>query len=137
MILFLIMEITDNSKTVFVEDLPDEPEPERVEYEHLKPYQFPAGVSGNPGGRPKDPIRSYLRRKFQSMTDPEIEAWIKDNKITGEFQWRQAEGNPTENKDVTIRVPQPILGGITQATPEQIEAQKQALQGEIASETVE
>lgn len=50
------------------------------------------------------------------MTDEERDAWLEG--VPKEIIWRMAEGNPTEDKNVSITVPRPILGGITQETEE-------------------
>lgn len=62
---------------------------------------FKEGISGNPGGRPKNTLKSYLLRKFDKMSDEEKEQWLLDNKISGETQWKMAEGNPRQDTDVT------------------------------------
>jgi len=60
---------------------------------------FPKGVSGNPGGRPKNTLKDYLRRKFSSMTDEEKEEFLKG--VSAIDQFRMAEGNPHTTTDVT------------------------------------
>ena len=136
------MLMSENTKetivTEYEEEEPDNIEP-RNKAEHLRPYFWKAGESGNPGGRPKDPVRQYLRRKFQSMSDPEIEEWLKTNKISGEFQWRQAEGNPTESKEISLKMPTPILGGVSQLSIEEQKAMREAtmlaVEGTILEDT--
>jgi len=54
--------------------------------------RFKPGQSGNPGGRPKDSLKAYLREKFIAMTDEEKEEFLKT--VKPEFRWRMAEGNP-------------------------------------------
>lgn len=57
---------------------------------------FKPGVSGNPGGRPKNTLKSYLSRKFDAMTDEEKEAWLIEHNVSGIDQWKMAEGNPAQ-----------------------------------------
>lgn len=77
--------------------------------------RFKQGVSGNPNGRPKDTMKEYLRQKLQNLTPEEKEAWLIQHNVSGELQFRMAEGNPTEDRNVKISVPTPILGGSSQA----------------------
>lgn len=77
--------------------------------------RFQPGVSGNPSGRPKDTMKEYLRQKLQHLTPEEKEAWLIEHNVSGELQFRMAEGNPTEDRNVKISVPTPILGGSSQA----------------------
>lgn len=62
---------------------------------------FKTGISGNPSGRPKNTLKDYMSRKFSAMTDGEKEQWLKTNKISGELQWKMAEGNPAQDTDIT------------------------------------
>lgn len=55
---------------------------------------FKQGVSGNPGGRPRNTLKDYLRHKFSDMTDEQKELWLTENKVSAEVQWKMAEGNP-------------------------------------------
>lgn len=84
------------------------------DYSYLKQYQWKKGETGNAGGRPKDTMKDYLRRKFNNMSDEEKEEWLAENKVAGDMQIRLAEGNPSEDKNIKITAPKPILGGTTQ-----------------------
>lgn len=64
---------------------------------------FKPGISGNPNGRPKNTLKDYLSRKFSAMTDEEKEAWLADNKVSGEVQFKMAEGNPHQSSDVDLK----------------------------------
>lgn len=64
---------------------------------------FKPGVSGNPGGRPKNTLKAYLQRKFNKMTDEEYEAWLIEHKVQGIDQWKMAEGNPANATDLTTQ----------------------------------
>ena len=57
-------------------------------------YRFKPGQSGNPGGRPKNPLKDFQRKLFASMTDEEKLDFLKG--ISADLRWRMAEGNPTE-----------------------------------------
>lgn len=57
---------------------------------------FKLGFSGNPGGRPKNSLKDYLKRKFSNMSDEEKEKWLKENRVSGEVQFKMAEGNPKQ-----------------------------------------
>ena len=52
------------------------------------------GVSGNLSGRPKSPLKEYLRVKFQQMTPEEKEAFLKT--VSPDLQWQMAEGRPSQ-----------------------------------------
>ena len=100
------------------------------DYSYLKQYQWQKGQTGNAGGRPKDTMKDYLRRKFNTMSDQEKELWLKEHKVAGDMQIRLAEGNPTEDKNISITAPKPILGGTTQGELPQI-THKQALDATV------
>lgn len=60
--------------------------------EQLKPYAFKPGVSGNPGGRPRSPLKDYVREKFAAMSQEDKEEFLK--KVSPDIIWKMAEGNP-------------------------------------------
>jgi len=55
------------------------------------------GNTANPNGRPKNTLKAFLAGKFREMSDEEKEQWLEDNKdrISPEFIWKMAEGNPS------------------------------------------
>lgn len=73
---------------------------ENSKTEHLKPWQYKAGQSGNPSGRPKGiSMKEYVRNKFAGMTENEREEFL--NGIAKDIVWKQAEGNPESTTDIT------------------------------------
>jgi len=58
---------------------------------------FMPGVSGNPSGRPKNTLKTYIAQKLSEMSEREKEEWLKEHKIPGDLQWRMAEGNPAQD----------------------------------------
>ncbi len=91
-------------------------EPENRENSGRNPDgTFKPGVSGNPGGRPKNTLKGYIARKLDAMTDDEKEAWLLKHKVSGIDQWKMAEGSPPQAIDHTTdgkALPTPILNGI-------------------------
>jgi hypothetical protein len=69
--------------------------------EHLKPWQFKPGQSGNPGGRPKGTVslKTYARKYLEGLSEEEkleFMAGLDKSEV-----WRMAEGNPATNTDIT------------------------------------
>ena len=68
--------------------------------EHLEPYQWKKGQSGNVLGRPKGKTMKEWARDFISrMTDEERDAWMEG--LSKEKIWAMAEGNPETKNDLT------------------------------------
>ena len=67
--------------------------------EHLKPHQWKKGQSGNPGGRPKNPLKDFSLKEFKSWTDEEKKAFLE--KIPSLDRWKMTEGNPKQDTDIT------------------------------------
>ena len=57
--------------------------------------QFKPGVSGNPGGRPKNPLKDYSLKEFSSWNDKEKKAFLA--KINPIDRWKMTEGNPKQD----------------------------------------
>lgn len=82
------------------------------------------GQSGNPAGRPKGmTLKEYVRDMLARMTPEERDKFLMG--MPKETIWRMAEGNPTEDRNVSITVPTPILGGIT--APQMLQEGEQTL----------
>lgn len=60
--------------------------------------RFKPGHNSPGPGRPfGKTMKAYIGEKFLIMTDGEKEKWLKTHKISGEMQWKMAEGNPKNN----------------------------------------
>lgn len=71
--------------------------------ENSRPWLYKKGQSWNPWGRPKGSIslKTYLRNKFDAMTDDEREAFFEwMNKID---LWKMVEGMPQASTDITSK----------------------------------
>ena len=109
---------------------------ERDELGRIKP-----GYSGNLNGRPKGKtLKEYGRDWFLNMNDEQKMTYLiaLEEKRPG-FAWAMIEGNPSEDKKISISVPRPILGGITQPpaldAPETSEQVRHAIEGEVLEDT--
>ena len=62
---------------------------------------LPGQPSLNPLGRGAGiTLKEYKARKFKEMTDEEKEKWLTEHKVSGEIQWRMAEGNPPQTTEL-------------------------------------
>lgn len=94
----------------------------------------------NPNGRPKGKtMKEYSREWFLQLTDEQKTAYILalEEKRPG-FAWTMAEGNPTEDRNVRITVPRPILGATSQpelSSPENTQQVGDAVAHEVLEDT--
>jgi len=68
--------------------------------EHLKPWQFKKGQSGNPAGRTPGPsLKEYAKKYLATLTEEERLQYMEglDKKVI----WEMAEGKPENKTDVT------------------------------------
>ena len=70
---------------------------------------FMPGHSGNPGGRPKNTLKDYVKKMFMEMSDEEKIKWLKDNKISGIDQWKMGEGLPKSDIELSGEVTKKII----------------------------
>jgi hypothetical protein len=69
--------------------------------EHLKPWQYKKGQSGNPSGRAKGiSLKEYAKMKFLTMTDEEKEEFF--NGLSKDTIWEMGEGRPESKSEVKV-----------------------------------
>lgn len=67
--------------------------------EHLQPYQYKKGQSGNPSGRAKGiSLKEYVKMKFSTMTDDEKEEFM--NGLSKDTIWEMGEGKPQQDTKI-------------------------------------
>lgn len=71
---------------------PQEQSEKQDRTEHLRPWQFQPGVSGNPGGRPKGSksLKTYAREYLLSLSDEEKLEYMKG--MDKKDIWEMSEG---------------------------------------------
>lgn len=83
------------------EELQDEPKAGKAD--HLKPWQFKPGQSGNPKGRKPGPsLKEWSKTYLMSLTDEERMEFMTgiDKKVV----WEMAEGKPDAHTTVKATV---------------------------------
>lgn len=63
-------------------------------FEWLEAYKWKKGHSGNPKGRPKEPLKIFAREVIGAMSDEQKIQFL--NEISKEMIWKMAEGNPEQ-----------------------------------------
>ena len=82
---------------------PDEQTNNRVT-EHLKPWQFKPGQSGNPNGRPKGTVslKQYAKKYLEELDEEGKLEFMKGlDKVD---IWKLAEGNPQNNTELSRKI---------------------------------
>lgn len=85
-----------------MEDEAQKEQSEAGKADHLRPWQFKPGQSGNPAGRPPGPsLKEWSRSYLQAMTDEERIKFMTgiDKKVI----WEMAEGKPEAKTDITSK----------------------------------
>lgn len=81
----------------------DEDSEKQVEnrHQHLAPWQYKKGQSGNVGGRPKGAVsmKTYIKNKLACMTPEEREEFLEG--IDKKVLWEMAEGKAESRTEVT------------------------------------
>lgn len=77
--------------------------------EHLKPWQFKRGQSGNPGGKPKGTVslKTFAKNYIQNLPDDEKLAFLEG--IDKDKVWEMAEGKAKQDVGMDVTVTGPSL----------------------------
>ncbi len=86
-----------------MEDEETQEQPEKQPADHLKPWQFKPGQSGNPGGRPlgSKSLKTFAREYLESLSDEDKLEFMKGMDKIDIF--KMAEGNPDNKTDLTTK----------------------------------
>lgn len=85
---------TDNQSTNSTTDV-------KSKTEHLAPFQWKKGQSGNIAGRPKGKtMKEYARELLERQTEEERQDFLHG--LPKEIIWKMAEGNPKQDTETDI-----------------------------------
>ena len=59
---------------------------------------FMPGQSGNPGGRPRNPLKDFSREEFKKWDVKKKRAFLK--RVSAIDRWKMTEGNPDSDVNV-------------------------------------
>lgn len=71
----------------------------RVETGRNPDGTFKKGFTGNPGGRPRNPLKDFSLKQFNEWSDEQKLEFL--NKISPIDRWKMTEGNPRQDTDLT------------------------------------
>lgn len=77
--------------------------------DHLKPWQFKPGQSGNPGGRPVGTVslKEYARKYLQELSDEDKEKFMEG--LSKDIIWKMSEGNPKNDVDIKGEITKKVI----------------------------
>lgn len=85
-----------------------EEQPKSSKADHLAPWQYKPGQSGNPGGRPKGTsLKEYAKTFLTKMTPEEKEQFLKG--LSKDTIWKMAEGNPKSDMELSGEITKKIV----------------------------
>lgn len=73
----------------------------------LLPHVYKKGQSGNPGGRPKNTLKEYAKRKLAEMTEEEREEFL--NGIDKRVIWEMAEGKAKQDVEAEVTLTSKVI----------------------------
>ncbi len=90
---------------------------EEVTTGQVKRVPNPTGKGGfgdnpqniNPGGEPKNSMKSYLARKLALMTDEQKEKFLKEHKVSGKDQIEFGEGKAKQETEADVTITGPSI----------------------------
>lgn len=78
-------------------------------YDHLKPWQFKKGQSGNPGGKKPGTVslKTFAKNYIQGLTDEEKLEFLEG--IDKKTIWEMGEGKPKQDLEVSGEMTSKII----------------------------
>jgi hypothetical protein len=83
------------------EDTEEQSKNKRSRTDHLRPWQFKPGQSGNPGGRKPGTksLKEYAKEYLKNLTDEEKLVFMRG--MNKKDIWEMGEGKPDTTTDIT------------------------------------